>query len=517
MSKEQYDFVIVGAGIGGLFTAALLARLGCRVCVLERHYAPGGYGHSFRKKGYTFCAQLHYVWSCGPGEDFDVFLRRLGLQEQISFSPLDPDGFDRLHFPSFSYDICCGFDRNLDRLGARFPRHRQAIARYFEIITRINRELLTLPLSFSPTPFLLTPWRYWNVIRYRHWTTEDLFRKLDLPPSVQSILAGQSGDLLLPPSRASLLVQAALACGYNSGPCVPTRSYEHLFATLVDFINCQAGCQVFLKSWVQSLEVRGGRVSAARTIKGQRFAADTFIYNGDPKRLPQLLDLPVSPRFQKKLDYEYSPSNFTLYLGIRGLDLARHGFGNWNVWHYPHDDVNQCYQDQLEEDRFAKPLLFISTPTLHPKDARIAPDGCDQMVVCTPCRYEYFKSYQKNGRAAYLKEKERVTNLVLDQLERSYLPGLRRHLDLIVPGTPTTNERFVHAPKGNAYGANLTPQQFKVGKIDYRTPYKNLWLVGATAGVPSFAGGIHFASLLYEKLTGDRLRSTSQRSPKHAP
>jgi phytoene dehydrogenase-like protein len=106
----------------------------------------------------------------------------------------------------------------------------------------------------------------------------------------------------------------------------------------------------------------------------------------------------------------------------------------------------------------------------------------------------------------YLKEKERLTSLVLDQLERSYVPGLRRHLDLIVPGTPTTNERFVHAPQGNAYGANLTPRQVNVGKIDDRTPYENLWLVGATAGVPSFAGGIHFAMLLYENLTGDRLR-----------
>src|ERR1700676_1018362 len=115
MKADRFDYVIVGAGIGGLFTGALLAGRGYRVAILDRHYAPGGYGHSFRKGDYTFCAQLHYLWNCGAEDDFDVFLRRLGLEEEITFSQLDPDGFDRLRFPSFSYDICRGFDRNTER------------------------------------------------------------------------------------------------------------------------------------------------------------------------------------------------------------------------------------------------------------------------------------------------------------------------------------------------------------------------------------------------------------------
>jgi phytoene dehydrogenase-like protein len=513
MSHPRYDYVIVGAGLGGLFTGALLARHGCRVAVLERHYSPGGYGHSFRTGDYTFCAQLHYLWNCGAGDDFDVFLRRLGLEGEITFRPLDAGGFDRLHFPSFHYDICRGFDRNLDRLAARHPRHRAAIARYFDTIVRINRELLDLPLGSGMAPFALHPWRYWNVIRYRNWTTQDLFRRLDLPAEVQSILAGQSGDLLLPPSRASLLVQAGLACGYDSGPCVPAKSYEHLFATLVAFIDRQPGCRVHLKTWVKSLEVQANRVVAAHSAKGVAFAAERFLYNGDPARLSQLVAVPWPRSFRRKLDYEYSPSCFTLYLGVRGLDLERHGFGNWNVWHYAHDDVNRCYHEQLDRDRLENPSLFLSTPTLHHKEAQIAPAGCHQLVVCTPCRYEHFKSLQQKSRAAYLAEKERVTGLVLDQVEKHYLPGLRRRLDLVLAGTPTTNERFVFAPRGNAYGANLTPRQFNVGKIDYRTPLDNLWLVGASAGVPSFAGGIHFAMLLYEKLTGDRLRPEPKQSP----
>ena len=64
----------------------------------------------------------------------------------------------------------------------------------------------------------------------------------------------------------------------------------------------------------------------------------------------------------------------------------------------------------------------------------------------------------------------------------------------------------VDTPLNELSGADLTPGQINVGKVDYRSPYRNLWLVGATAGVPSFAGAVHFANLLYERLTGDNLR-----------
>jgi phytoene dehydrogenase-like protein len=519
MTQERFDYVIVGAGIGGLFSAALLARSGFRVCLLERHYAPGGYGHSFVKAGYTFCAQLHYLWNCGPADEFGNFLRRLGLEDRVRFNRLNPDGFDRLFFPSFRYDIVNGFPRNLERLAARFPDQRPGLARYFEIITRINAEVLQAPLGSSPWPLLQRPWKFPYLIRYRNWTTEKLFDKLGLALELRSILAGQSGDLLLPPSQASLLVHAALVCGYDGGAWVPEQSYAELFATLVDFINGQPGCRVILKSWVAAFEEHDGRITAARTKKGIVYPAERFLFNGDPQLLPQLLAKPPARWFRRRLDYEYSTSCFTLYLGVRGLNLEQFGFGNWNVWHYAHDDVEECYRQQVDRRQMDNPSLFISTPTLHPKTAHIVPDGCHQLVVCTPCAYDHFKSLQSD-RAAYLKEKERVAQRIVDQLERHYLPNLRQHLNLVVPGTPTTNERFVLAPQGNAYGANLTPGQFNVGKVDYRTPYPNLWLVGATAGAPSFAAGVHFALLLFEKLIGEKPLAgsrTSEASDYEAP
>jgi len=49
-----YDVMVVGAGIGGLTTAALLAKRGKSVLVVEQHYLPGGCASIFRRKGFTF-------------------------------------------------------------------------------------------------------------------------------------------------------------------------------------------------------------------------------------------------------------------------------------------------------------------------------------------------------------------------------------------------------------------------------------------------------------------------------
>jgi len=58
--RATYDAVVVGAGIGGLTCAALLARAGLQVLLVEQHYMVGGYCSTFRRSGYTFDAATHF-------------------------------------------------------------------------------------------------------------------------------------------------------------------------------------------------------------------------------------------------------------------------------------------------------------------------------------------------------------------------------------------------------------------------------------------------------------------------
>ncbi|MBN1930767.1 MAG: NAD(P)/FAD-dependent oxidoreductase [Desulfobacterales bacterium] len=511
---KKYDYVIIGSGIGGLFSAALLARQGSSVCVLEQHTAPGGYGHSFERQGYKFCAALHYIWNCGPNEDGDKLLRYLGLDKKITFTPLNPDGFDLLHFPDFSYKIVKGFDRNLEALSKKYPSHHGALSRYFKIIQALHDEVKKLPFSLDPIRIMSQAFRFSHVLRYRNRTTQDLFNQLKLPLELQAILSGQSGNLLAAPEHASLPVHAAMVTGLDRSTCVPTQGYDHIFNTLVQYIKSFAGCQVKFGTQVVMLQENQDRIMLAVDQKDETYRAEQYIYNGDPKLLRQLFQETRIPKsFLKKLNYNYSPSAFIVYLGLKHLDLSRLGFGNWNVWHYPDIDINRIFRLQLEENNFNDPFLFISTPGLHKKSMISAPLDCRPMIVCTACDYNYMKRFKNQGPASYRAEKNRITELILDQIEKHYIPDLRKHIDLLVAGTPLTMERFVFAPEGNSYGANLSPQNINLGKLDYRTPYRNLFLIGATAGIPSFAGGLHYSGLLFKELTGKNILDGFQHRP----
>ena len=54
MNVPPSDVIVIGAGISGMTTAALLAKRGLKVKLLEQHYQPGGSCGAFRRNGVTF-------------------------------------------------------------------------------------------------------------------------------------------------------------------------------------------------------------------------------------------------------------------------------------------------------------------------------------------------------------------------------------------------------------------------------------------------------------------------------
>ncbi|MGW4234852.1 FAD-dependent oxidoreductase, partial [Streptomyces sp. NPDC004980] len=82
----HWDAVVVGAGLGGLTTAAYLATAGRRVLVLEQFSVVGGNSHVFRRRrSYEFDVGVHYLGDCAPGGVIPSVLGGLGLRDRVEF------------------------------------------------------------------------------------------------------------------------------------------------------------------------------------------------------------------------------------------------------------------------------------------------------------------------------------------------------------------------------------------------------------------------------------------------
>jgi len=504
---HEYDYVIVGTGISALTVGALLAHANHRVCLLEAHDVPGGYAHSFEMGDFYFCAQIHYVWGCGPGDTVNSFLKRIGLDEELTFEVFDADGYDHVVLPDGKrIRIPYGFDRLADNIEEAYPDNHASVSRFLRIIGRIHAEQRRLK---SDTPItlkhLLTKgWRFRHLLRYRNKTLQDVFDECDLSREARAVFSANAGDLGCPPEELSVMAFAGLFGGYNRGAYYPTRHFRGYVDHLVDFISSHAGCHIYYETAVTRIEVGEGRVEAVHTEDGKRFTADRYICNADPQQAARgLIGWELVPgTYRDALSYEYSPAGVVMYLGLEGVDLRRHGFGSFNIWHMANWDMNQMWADQLGGD-LEDPWIFISTATLHTSSGGVAPEGMHVLEVATITDYDTFRNLKTHDRRAYRKKKYAIADKMLDILEEHYIPDVRDHIAVKVVGSVTTNEDYVRAPRGNAYGSNLSTENVNVGRLKAESPWQNLWWCNASSGFPGFFGTTATGVGLYAKLTGD--------------
>ena len=514
-SGEHYDYAIIGMGIGGLTLGALLAQAGYKVIIFEQHEVPGGYGHTFHRRGFSFCAELHYVWDCGPGERVTQMLEKLELAERVTFHRLDPKGFDRIVAPGVDYTIGSGFQREQRRLAGLFPKHANGLQRYFDIISSVHRELYDLPIGFTWRTVLTHPFRYSHIARYLKWTLEDLFNQLKFPAKLRTILAGQSAIFWMPPRDLSLVVHAGGVGSYDQGAYYPAQSFMHVMKSLLRKIKEQPGCRALFSTEVKRIEVAGGKARSLTTHRGEEFFADRFLFDGDAHLSLQLIGEKQFPSaFRRKLTYDYGPSALSVYLGLKDCDLRKYGFGENNLFWHPKTDLNEVYDDQLGDQIPRRPYFFCNAPTLRPHETPLAPPGCDQLVMVAPCSYDLFRKLRNDSEQAYQNAKRQFADNIVGVLESDFIPGLSSRIVERVVGSPLTNEHYVWAPKGNCYSTPLDPRHVNFRRLNYRSPFTNFFYVGASSCLPGFATIIHFACMLYEELTGDWVYHDEMPAPK---
>lgn len=502
---ETFDYVILGAGLGGLSAAACLTRQGHRVIVLEKHYLPGGCCHTFDYGDYRFCADVHYISQCGSHQTIGQFLNY--IEQDVSFNSLDPDCIDRVITPEIDFRIPLGWENLRNRLLATFPEEANSINRYCDEIQKLHQEVHSLVREVHWFDQKWSDWlklpKYWNLFTKRTWTLQDLYDYVGLSPKLQAVLAGQSGDYALPPKEIALLSHTSLVWDYSEGAYYPKHHFKHFVDTIVEAITSGGGL-VLYSTPVEHIEVKDGKVQSL-TAGGKTYQAKiAFISDMDPKLTVELMHNPEAlskQEYQRLTGYEYSASAFNIYLGLDSrFDPQRYGIGRWNIWYYPDSDLNRAYQQQLAGN-LHHPWIFLSCPTLKSDEPGMAPPGHHVLEIATVCPYKPFKQLHETDPQTYKAKKREVYKEIMTSV-RDLIPDVDAYTRMKIPGTPTTSEYYLGQPQGNIYGAKLIPKQVGLNRLGYRTELPNLFLVGASAGYPSVPGVIGNGMDVVELITG---------------
>ena len=505
------DYLIVGSGLASLVFGSLAAKSGKVVHIIEAHEFAGGFGHTFEMANkYKFNAQFHYVWNCGEGETVNQVLKKLNLEEDVKFNRYNPDGFDHMYIPGYNVKIPSDTDELIRRLVSLFPDHEKNIVSFLREVNIVAKGLdsISYPIDASQIIKNLKPLS--TAFSHLKKTLQQVFDQFDLPLEVQALLASQWPDFLLPPDKLSFYAWVMLFTGYQRGAYYPEKHFEHVIDSLTNEIVSNGG-RFFFETEVTNfiLEKKVMKGVKSRNLKTghiDHHLGKTVICNMDPQKAARMIGMhKFSKKIRKRLDFEYSPSNFMAYCVVKDLDLRKFGFGEWNTFHSGHKNINHAFHNMYDNFDYSNPSFAITTPTLLTNKGGDCPPNHQIVELLTVANYEHWKQLKIGDQRIYKNKKMEILDAMLDVLEKEYIPGFRNHLVFKMTGSPTTNERYCWCPQGNSYGSNMTPKNIGPGRLNHKTSLKNFYFCNASSGFAGFAGTFWTGATLYERLTGDKV------------
>jgi phytoene dehydrogenase-like protein len=519
LSQDSFDAVVIGSGPGGLTAGALLAAEGRKVLVLDQHYEAGGNMTTFRRKRYEFDVGVHYLGGCHDSGFIPRILRAAGASD-VAFEPMDPDGFDTLVFPDFTFKVPRGIDAYRDRLIETFPEERAGILRYTAMLRQIQTMQSTLgrPLSlFTAIPkSLMLLW--WSGA-----TFEQFMDSCTKNPRLRAVMAGQHANYALPPSRASVLAGVGIALHYvETGGYFPRGGGQAIADALAASIERNGG-KVLLRTRAKKILVEKGRATGvvieSKHLGQRTVRAPIVVSNADLKRT--MLDL-VGPEHLKKKTvtrtrgFEMAPALGMVYLSIK-RDLRAESFPRTNFWIHPSYDVESVYAANERGQLADPPVVYVSIGSVKdPTNERLAPAGETnlQLMSLAPSRPEawgvteedvWSGAYQEN--VGYRARKADYAERLIRATERA-IPGLKDAIVYKEVATPLTQQRYTWSTGGTSYGIASTPSQFLGGRPDAKTDVAGLFLCGASCRMGhGIAGAVLSGMMAAAHVVGSKLVS----------
>lgn len=468
--------VIIGGGLGGLFTGAILSKEGFRVTVLEKNATVGGGLQTFRRFGVSFDTGMHVIAGMQPGGNIRRICQYLGIFDQVKIMDVDDDCTDFIYFAEDQkgYRIRKGQQGFVDSLAADFPEEREHLKSYVEALFRITESLDLFCLRPSSSMMTVHSGDFFM-------SAEALIAKYIDNLKLRSVLAYMNPLYGGKHDETPAFVHAVISVLYINGASRFVGGSDRLAQLLVSLIE-KAGGEVITHDGVEWIEVNNRHVEEVRTQKGKVYQADYYISDIHPCTMLRLMPEKAFPKaYRERLnEIPNSYSAFSVYIKLKPNS-------------FPYINHSEYYMTKYEDIwKFGEPVEdwpmgFLMMTSPEENQGRYA----DKILVTAPMLFDEVKAWENttvgHRGEAYEHWKKKMANRLLDKMEELH-PGFRDCIDQMNTASPLTIRDFYGVKEGSLTGFSKDCHNMALSQVPVVTKIDNLLLTGQNNNLHGFCG-----------------------------
>jgi prolycopene isomerase len=499
--QDRYDVIVVGAGLGGITAASLLAKRGLSVLLIDQQNKPGGACTSFKREDHVFDAGAAMLYGFGE-KGFRPFHFLLNeLEEPIDI--IAHKTLARMTFEGQEIVFWPDIDRFLEELYKIFPKEKNGLKAFYIDLYKlyenivIKNEIISPPSELSPRQqlgqLLSDPLAIVKMQRLLSTSTLDLLKKYFHTDEVINFFDKLCSAYAYTTAAETPGVLAATMFLDNhiGGVYFPAGGAQMLPNTVEKAFECYGG-QALYGQVVDEILIQDGRAYGVRLDDGTEILAERVIANATVWNIYGRLVRPkhIDPK-RLKWAHELIPTypSMTLY-----MILEREGLSNdlypWEIF-----IENRNIIDSTDLTLYINSLVDSTLcPPNHLVVMAIAPNMCQWPHADEPGYHSHEYEDQKQGEA------ERM----LAQIEQ-HIPGFRKHLRSLIIGTPTTIERYLLKNGGAVGGPKNQIGQEMLKRLHARSEWQRLYFCGdsttmGTGAPATTVSGVGAANVILREL-----------------
>ncbi len=460
MAKESYDVIVIGAGFGGSVCAALMAKRGLKVLLLEKNARAGGKAMTLKKRGHTYTA---WVVVSAPIIDnvLEKVLKELEMEDRVKLvAPGVNDSIYRT--PSGEYKKLPHMETgNMDP---------NVIFDWLEVPQEARDDALVLLSEIT----LMPPEQIDTLC---DTTFQEFMDRYNVPKPLYSFLISLACDLMFMIPVDTLSAAEAIKCLQDIFLRSGGLFCEGGFGALAE-VYCEAvrvnGGRVIMRARTEKVLVEQGAVTGVVTDRGT-FHAPVVVSNAGIQ--PTVLKLVGEEHFDRS--YVNYVKDLVPSMGMIGTRY----FLNKKIIDVPYGVIfSQDTPWSMERYLKAKDgqvpkegVVFFEVPANY--DPGAAPEGEQMVMTGYWCPAD--PKMTDREKKAWMEQGERV---ILD-----VFPELEKHIEYKESYTPAhvcslTRDQVLPGQGGECIGLGQFVNQCARYKPSVQAPVRGLYHVGCDAG-----------------------------------